>query len=605
MAHPMTHPATHLMTAPPSKPEAAKELSGADWVAPDCHGENFYHLDPGFKALLRFYMEPDLHAHMEPHYERLGALAGGRLDELSREADRHVPVLHARDRFGRDEDWIEYHPSYREMERMAYEDFALNRMTHAPGAFGWPEKHGNLAKYAVQYLFVQSEFGLMCPVSATDTSAFLVDRYAEPEIRARYFPRMTAEKRADMVTGAQFMTERSGGSDVGNIETEARMEDGVWRIHGDKWFCSTADGGLIMLLARCEGDRRDSRGLSLFAVPRTLEDGSRNAYAIRRLKPKLGSRSMASGEVTFHGAEAYLLGDRRQGLKHMLDMVNLSRLSHGVRAAAMMRRCLNETMCVARHRLAFGRKLIAHPLMRRQIMKTMLPTEQSLSNFMFTAAIMERADGGDARAAAALRIMTPLIKGRMCRDNVTVATAAMEARGGNGYIEEWVNARLVRDAHLGVVWEGASSIVALDVTKRAIAKNRAHEALGGALHEAIEGEDRLPGQYRGELSAMVDRAVRFAGAVAGKDAHESFSRQASNALYHVMSAVLLAREGVIMGEETGDARRLLLSRMVMDHKLRPHDPMSLEDAEAESAAAALLLDEDQPDLDRARKALAA
>ncbi len=593
------------MSATQTKPEATKDLSGADWIAPDCHGENFYDIDPGFKALLKFYMDPKLHAHMEPHYEHLGGLAGGKLDELSREADRHIPVLHARDRFGRDEDWIEYHPSYKEMERMAYEDFALNRMSHVPGAFDWPEKIGPLAKYAVQYLFVQSEFGLMCPISATETSAYLVGKYATPEIKDRYFPRMTADKYDDMVTGAQFMTEQSGGSDVGNIEVEARMEDGVWRIYGDKWFCSTTDGGLIMLLARCEDSGWGSRGLSLFAVPRTMEDGSRNGYTIQRLKNKLGSKSMASGEVTFHGAEAYLLGEQNQGLKHMLDMVNLSRLSHGVRASAMMRRCLNETLAVARNRFAFGEKLINHPLMRRQIMKTMLPTEQSLSNFMFTASIMERANGGDDEAQRALRIMTPLIKGRMCRDNVKVATAAMEARGGNGYIEEWVNARLVRDAHLGVVWEGTSSIVALDVTKRAIPKNQAHKALGNVLQEAIEGEDRLPGQYRGELSAMVDRAVRFAGAVAEKDEHESFSRQASNALYHAMSAVLMAREGVMMGEETGDARRLLMSRLVMDHKLRPHDPMSLDDVGAEGAAADLLLDEERPTLERARKALAA
>jgi len=586
-----------------TKPEATQHLSGADWVAPDCHGENFYHLDKGFQALLKFYMAPDLHAHMAPHLERLGGLAGGKLDDLSRTADAHPPVLHARDRFGRDEDWIEYHPAYKEMERMAYEDFALNRMSHKPGAFDWPEKLGPLAKYAVQYLFVQSEFGLMCPISATDTSAYLVGKYAEPDVRARYYPRMTADKYADMVTGAQFMTEQSGGSDVGNIEVEARLEDGTWRIHGDKWFCSTTDGGLIMLLARPEGAEWGSRGLSLFAVPRTLEDGSRNAYKIMRLKPKLGSKSMASGEVSFHGAEAYLLGEQGKGLKHMLDMVNLSRLSHGVRAAAMMRRCLNETMMVARNRYTFGEKLINHPLMRRQIMKTMVPTEQALSSFMFTAHIMEKADAGDEEAARALRIVTPLIKGRMCRDNVKVATAAMEARGGNGYIEEWVNARLVRDAHLGVVWEGTSSIVALDVTKRAIPKAQAHEALGAQLHEAIEGADDIPGQYRGELSAMVDRAVRFADQVAAKPENESFSRQASNALYHVMSAVLLAREGAMMGEQSGDASRLLLSRLVMDHRLRPHDPMSLDDQAAEHAAATLLLDGETPSLEHAQAAL--
>jgi len=593
------------MSAAEDRIDLGRGLKGADWVAPDCHGENFYHLDPGFKALLEHYMAPDLHAHMEPYLERLGALAGGRLDALSREADAHPPQLHYRDRYGRDEDWIEYHPSYREMERIAYEDFALNRMTHRPGAFGWPEKMGALTKYAIQYLFVQSEFGLMCPINATDTSAFLVGRYASEEVRERYLPRMTAERYEDILTGAQFMTERSGGSDVGNIEVEARFDGKDWRIHGDKWFCSTTDGGLIMLLARIEGAPGGSRGLSLFAVPRVLEDGSRNEYSIVRLKRKLGSLSMASGEVSFHGAVAYLLGEECHGLKNMLDMVNLSRLSHGVRGAAMMRRCLNESMAVARTRVAFGERIVNHPLMRRQLMKMMVPTEQALSAVMFTASVMEKADAGDERAERTLRILTPLIKGRICRDNVKVATAAMEARGGNGYIEEWVNPRLVRDAHLGVIWEGTSSIVALDVTRRAIAKVRAHEALGESLHEALEDADGLPGQYHGELSAMIDQAVRFAEEVAGAPERETFSRQASNALYHATTAVLLAREGAMMGRESGDASRLVLSRLVLEHRLRPRDPMSLDKLDLEKVAAELLLDTDAPAPGRVREALSA
>jgi alkylation response protein AidB-like acyl-CoA dehydrogenase len=593
------------MPAAQDRPEATAHLSGADWIAPDCHGENFYHLDPGFGALLGHYLPSPLHAHLVPHLERLGALAGGHLDDLARTADRHPPLLHRRDRFGRDHDHIEYHPAYREMERIAFEDFALNRMSHAAGAFGWPEPLGPVAKYAVQYLFVQAEFGLMCPISATDTSASLLERYAPDHVRERYLPRMLAERREDLWTGAQFMTEQSGGSDVGNIEVEARRDGDTWRIHGNKWFCSATDGDMVMLLARTEGAPWGSRGLSLFAVPRTLESGERNAYTIVRLKDKLGSRSMASGEVGFDGAEAYLLGAEHRGLKHMLDMVNLSRLSHGVRAAGMMRRCLNETLAVARNRFSFGKKIVRHPLMRRQLLKTMVPTEQALSMFMFTASVMQCADAGDERAARVLRILTPLVKMRACRDNVKVATAAMEARGGNGYIEDWVNARLVRDAHLGVVWEGTSSIVALDVTTRAVAKARAHVALGQALQEVVEEADGVPGQYRGELAATVERAVGFAEAVAAKGEHESFSRQATNALYHAASAVLLAREGAMMAASGGDARRLLLSRLVVDHRLRPRDPMSLDGLGTEHEAARLLLDEAQPSAEQAHRAIAA
>lgn len=588
-----------------AKPETASDKQGADWIAPDCHGLNFYDIDPGLRAILGQYLPADLNAHMAPRLRELGALSGGLLDDLSRQADRHKPQLHYRDRFGRDEDWIEYHPSYREMERIAYEDYGLNRISQTGGVLGWSEPLGPVLKYAIQYLFAQSEFGLMCPISATDTTAILVNRYAQPEIRERYLPRMLAEKRPDIWTGAQFMTERAGGSDVGNCEVEARFDGRTWRIHGDKWFCSTTDGDLILMLARPVGAGAGSRGLSLFLVPRRLEDGSRNAYRIVRLKDKLGSRSMASGEVRFEGAEAYLMGEESRGLKQMMDQVNLSRISHGVRAAAMMRRCLNEAMTVARNRVAFGKTIVDHPLMRRQLMKIMLPTEQALSVALFAAAVMARADAGDDQAQHTLRIVTPLLKFRTARDNVKVATAAMETRGGNGYIEDWVNARLVRDAHLGVLWEGTSSINALDITGRAIPKEMAHEALGETLHDTLDKADGMPGQFRGELSALVDRAVRYAGEVASNAENEPFARQASNALYHAMSAVLLANEGALMAEQTGDARRLLLARLAIDHRLRPRDPLGLDDGPFEVAAANLLLSDAPAGLDQVAATLAA
>src|SRR6187397_1069353 len=148
--------------------------------------------------------------------------------------------------------------------------------------------------------------------------------------------------------------------------------------------------------------RRGTRGLGLFALPRRLEDGSRNSYRIVRLKDKLGTRSMASGEIKLEGAVAYPVGRLDHGLKQMMDQVNLSRLSHGVRAAAMMRRCLNEALAAARGRRAFGKAIAAYPLLRRQLMKIMLPTEQALSMYAFSADAMGRANQGDRDAETLL-----------------------------------------------------------------------------------------------------------------------------------------------------------------------------------------------------------
>jgi acyl-CoA dehydrogenase len=561
---------------------------GADHIAPDCAGQNFYAIDRGLRDLLKLYLTLDDFRRLEPHFERLGALAGGRLDELARIADRHPPVLNPRDRFGRDEDWIDYHSSYREMERIAFVDFQFHAVSHRGGALGMDCPLPAVAKYALQYLFVQAEFGLMCPISVTDTSIHLIRKFADAELREYLLPKMLSADMAALWKGTQFMTERAGGSDVGAIETVARLQDGAWRLYGDKWFCSHADADVALLLARPEGAPAGTKGLALFALPRRLKDGSRNAYRIVRLKDKLGTRSMASGEILLGGALAYLVGRADQGFRQMMEQVNLSRLSHGVRASAMMRRCVNEAMTCAGTRQAFGRTVIDYPLLRRQLLKIALPTEQSLSMFLFAAHAMDRANAGESGTESILRILTPLLKFRACRDNIPVATGAMEVRGGNGYIEEWVQPRLVRDAHIGVLWEGTSNINALDIITRAVGKSRAHLALETALLKLLDEAAVIPASFRHSLRQALDRALRFAEQVAAKPALEDNARKAASALYHATSAVLMTWEAAQPGT---DARRALYARLILDHRLSPQDPLAPDEDEWEREAAEILLSE--------------
>ncbi len=561
---------------------------GAAHIAPDCAGQNFYAIDPGLRGLLPLYLTPADFARLSPHFDRLGALAGGRLDELARAADRHAPVLHARDRFGRDEDFIDYHASYREMEGIAFGDFQFHAMSHRGGTLGMDRPLPAVAKYALQYLFVQAEFGLMCPISVTDTSIHLIEKFADRDLQDYLLPKMLSADPAVQWKGTQFMTERAGGSDVGTIETMAKCENGTWRLFGDKWFCSHADADVALLLARPEGAPAGTKGLALFALPRRLKDGSRNAYRIVRLKDKLGTRSMASGEILLEGAVAYLVGQADQGLKQMMEQVNLSRLSHGVRAAAMMRRCVNEAMLCARTRQAFGQTIIDYPLLRRQLMKIALPAEQALSMFMFSGHAMDRANAGDADAAAILRILTPLLKFRACRDNIPVATGAMEVRGGNGYIEEWVQARLVRDAHIGVLWEGTSNINALDIIGRAVGKSGAHRPLAAALGKKLDEASAIPGAFRDRLRQALDRAVALAERVAAEDALEANARKAASGLYHITSAVLMSWEASRPGV---DPRRALYARLVLEHRLGVQDPLAI-DAGHDDAMEILLSEQD-------------
>ncbi len=552
--------------------------AGSTHIAPDCAGLDFHAADRGLRDLLAIYLPADVRAILDPHFARLGQIAGTRLDALARIADRHPPVLHPRDRFGRDEDWIEYHPAYREMESIAFGDFQFHAMSHRAGVLGMDAPLPPVAKYAFQYLFVQAEFGLMCPISLADSSIHVIRRFASEPLKSYLLPRMLSADLSTLWKGTQFMTEKAGGSDVGAIESVARRDGDDWRLYGDKWFCSHTDGDVALVLARPEGAQAGTRGLSLFAMPRRTRDGRRNAYRIVRLKDKLGTRSMASGEIKLEGAEAYLVGEEGAGLKQMMQQVNLSRLSHGFRAAAMMRRCLNEALIAARGRIAFGRSVADFPLMRRQLLKLLVPTEQALSMAFATADAMGRG------AAEETRILTGLLKLRACRDNIAVATGAMEARGGNGYIEDWVNPRLIRDAQVGLLWEGTSNINAQDVINRAVRREGAHRALRAMLTRRLDAAP-LPPAFREALGTALDRATEAAERAAGQ---ETLVREAAAALYNAASAVLLAWEATRPG---ADARRALIARCVLAHRLAPRDPLAPEEAAWEHPATAMLLDD--------------
>jgi acyl-CoA dehydrogenase len=326
-------------------------------------------------------------------------------------------------------------------------------------------------------------------------------------------------------------------------------------------------------------------------MPRTLDDGSPNHYRIVRLKDKLGTRSMASGEIKLEGAIAYAVGQLDRGFVQMAEMVNSSRLSNGVKSTALMRRAYHDAMTVARNRVVFGSRVLDLPLARRQLMKIMLSTEQALSMSFLTADALDRADAGSQGAASLLRILTPTLKFRATRDARKVCGDAMEMRGGIGYIEEFATAKLLRDAHLGSIWEGTGNIVAIDAVRRAIGRHGADAALAADLHARLDDSASVPVVFRNRLRKLTDSAVGFAREVAGHSENEAEARRATTLLYHVASAVVLAWEAHRIHEMRGDARRLLLSRLVIDHRLSAGDPFQLADAGAQRTITDFLLSE--------------
>ncbi len=544
---------------------------------PTTRGLNFYLEDRNFQLLCESVMDAETFARAAPHLTALGEIAGDELDELAAVADRNPPTLRAWDEQGRRVDEVVRHPAYLQMEEIAFGRFGLAAMAHRPGVLGWPDRVPQVVKYALSYLFAQSEFGLLCPVNMTDSCARMLGAFGSEELRARYLPHLTSTDPAALWQGTQWMTERTGGSDVGASTTVARRgADGQWRLWGDKWFTSVANAEVALTLARPEGAPAGTRGLGMFLVPKRLPDGSKNAWTINRLKDKLGSRSMATGEVTYAGAIGYVVGDLASGFKQMMEMVNGSRLSNAMRAAGLMRRAVLESLVHARQRVAFGRPLAELPLLRSNLLSMLLDAEAAASVILNGAALLDRREAGAADARTLARVWTPLAKYWITLRARDVAAEAMNVRGGNGYVEEWVNPRLLRDAYLGAIWEGSANVVALDV-QRAILKDRGLDAL------AVFIADRLARVSEPAAKPWVDRVragleslsrQTAAWAALPADERELQARPVADALYHLLAGALLLAEGQALRERGQGYRKLLAAGLYLERWLEPRGPGS-------------------------------
>lgn len=534
---------------------------------PDTAGMNFFEADANLRFVLEQRLSPGDMALALPVLRAAGAVAGGRLDQLARIADKNPPRLVQYNARGERVDEVEFHPAYHEMERIAFEQFRLTAVSHRPGMFGWPGTVPHAIKYALSYVLIQSEFGLFCPVNMTDSLARVLRRFATPELRDRFVPRLTATHMADLMQGAQFMTEKAGGSDVGATETVA-VADGGWRLHGDKWFCSNVSADLILTLARPEGAPGGTRGLGLFLVPKRLDDGSRNHYRINRLKDKLGTRDMASGEVTLDGAVAYQVGAIDRGFVQMMEMVSSSRLSNAMRAAAMTRRGLLEATVHAGGRAAFGRTLDDLPLTRETLLDLTLDSESAVAAVIHTGTVFDAADRGSSDSAGLLRILTPLIKLAICKRARWSTGESMEVRGGNGYIEDWVDPRLLRDAHLGSIWEGSTNVMALDVL-RAINRDGADQVLLRDIEKRLAGVTdasvrRLASLIRPMVERLTDHVRRMRSTQSEEDEYPA--REMAERLFLLYAASLLIEEADAQAA-AGSYRKLVIAAEFVRRRL--------------------------------------
>ena len=466
---------------------------------PDPPSTSFWDASSALRDILTRRLSPAEFAWAEPQLSRMGDLAARVVPPLAAAADRDSPRLVTHTPAGQRINRVDYHPSYREMEAIAYGS-GMVAMKYEPAILAAHGSSIHLVSFALGYLFAMAEMGLYCPVCMTDGVASVVTRHGTTEQVARVVPRMGARDAAERWTGAMFVTERAGGSDAGSNETVARRgRDGRWQLTGQKWFCSNVDAHAALVTARPEGAVAGTKGLRTFLLLRY--DGiDHSGVQIERLKEKLGVRSMPTGEVRLTDAPAEELG----GFDAMLEMMNLSRLYNAIASVAVIGRAIHEARYSIERRIAFGRPVIEHPLARETLLDLEAEHLAALLMTFETVDALQRSDNGDEEAARLQRALVPIVKAVTGKLAVPCVSEAMELIGGNGYIEESPLPRLLRDAQVLPIWEGTTNIMVLDALRMA-RKEGGHEILLSRIRRQLPREaDEIAAAF----SSLDERGAR-------------------------------------------------------------------------------------------------
>jgi acyl-CoA dehydrogenase len=367
-----------------------------------------------------------------------------------------------------------------------------------------------------------------------------LDQYASPELKEKFLPHVLSTGETNLYEGATFLTERQGGSDVGaNVVKAVQTADG-YKIFGEKYFASNAGMcGVAMVLARKEGAPSGTKGLTLFAVPWRRDYGKLNGIKIRRLKDKLGVRAVPSAEVEFDGAEAFVVGDPAKGFYYMMEALNLSRVCNTVASLGIMRRAYREAREYALKRDAFGKKLADFPMIKDSLVKMAVKLEvetRTVFKYLPLFEIVMRNEPGVTEKEVVLnRLYIALLKKETAEQAVHFAHEAIEMHGGNGYIEDFVTPRLLRDAQVLTVWEGTANILGLEVL-RLMEKLGAEELFLEEMKERVAG---MEGEHVNRVHSGIEQLEELLVSLqSASHAHKTFhSKRVAELMVKIFESV--------------------------------------------------------------------
>ncbi|MGB8331107.1 MAG: acyl-CoA dehydrogenase family protein [Polyangiales bacterium] len=465
---------------------------------------NQYDCDP----LLREYLERTLPAELlerfEPEYRELGGLSGGELFQLSQADLDNEPVHRVWDPWGNRIDQVEVTEVWRRAQIICAE--------HGMVAAGYDAglgPHARTHQHVLNYLVQASLDTYNCPLAMTDGAARTLLDSGNQSLIDHALPRLLSRDPATMWTSGQWMTERIGGSDVGQTETVARRDGDSWRLYGTKWFTSATTADMALTLARPEGNPPGGRGLAMFYLELRDERGRLQDLHINRLKDKFGTRKLPTAELTLDGVMAVPVAGLDNGVRNITPMLNITRTWNAVGAIVGMRRAVALCRDYAAKREAFGDLLIEKPLHVDTMAEMIAETQGAFLLAFRVVELLGRIESREASDSEQLlsRLLTPIGKLTTGKQAVTVASEALEAFGGAGYVNDTGLPRLLADAQVLPIWEGTTNVLSLD-TLRALRQDGVWEAFVGEIRA------RLGAATDGRLRAAVDRsqiAVQHAG----------------------------------------------------------------------------------------------
>ncbi|WP_437934788.1 acyl-CoA dehydrogenase family protein [Sorangium sp. So ce341] len=540
---------------------------------------NQYDDDRVLRSYLARVLPREVAASIAPSLREMGELAGGRLYRLQLADRENEPELTSWDAWGKRVDRVEVTQLWKEAARIACE--------HGVVATAYERAHGAFSRvhqFALAYLFDASSDVYTCPLAMTDGAARALLASDNRALIDRAVPRLTSRDPARAWTSGQWMTERTGGSDVGRSETVARPgPDGAYRLYGTKWFASAATSEMALALARPEGNPEGSRGLALFYVELAGEEGRREGVLLNRLKDKLGTRKVPTAELTLDGVLATPVAGLANGVRAIAPMLNVTRTWNAIAAVAGMRRGLALARSYAQRRALFGATLAEKPLHMDTLAELQAEFEGAFHLTFRAIELLGREETGSLTESEAklLRLMIPIAKLTTAKQAVSVLSEVLEAFGGAGYIEDTGLPRLLRDAQVLPIWEGTTNVLALDAL-RVILKDGSLDILAAEVARLLTGvvEPKLA-----EAETAASRAVSHARAwikemaATDRPGLEAGARRVAITLGRALSLALLVRHAAwAMDRER--SRAALAAAIQFERNgvdcIRDHDPDTVE-----------------------------